>query len=86
VPWKFLAICPMKSLSAPSDPLPGQQGLRLAHRAGAGADRRDAADPREFIAAEQPATFRVHLHVDGSRARLEFDRDEVRSCARRVGA
>jgi hypothetical protein len=84
VAWQFLAIRPMKPLTAPFIPLPGQQGLRLADRADAGVDRRDAAGQRKFIATKQPATFRIRLPVDGSRDRFEFDRGEVRSCARRV--
>jgi D-alanyl-D-alanine carboxypeptidase len=42
------------------------------------------AGPREFIAARQPATFRIRLPADGSRDRFELDWGEVRSYARRV--
>ena len=42
------------------------------------------AGPREFVAEEQPATFRLRLPPDGTADRFEFDWGEVRSYARRV--
>lgn len=42
------------------------------------------AGPREYVAQELPATFRMRLPADGSRDRFEMDWGEVRSYARRV--
>ncbi len=42
------------------------------------------AGPREYIAVESPATFRIRLPADGSRDRFEIDWSEVRSYARRA--
>lgn len=42
------------------------------------------AGPREYVAEEYPATFRIRLPADGSRDRFEFDWGELRSYARRV--
>jgi hypothetical protein len=42
------------------------------------------AGPREYIAEQLPATFRIRLPMDGARDRFEFDWGEVRSYARRV--
>jgi hypothetical protein len=41
------------------------------------------AGPREFVAEDRPATFRLRLPEDGSHDRFEFDWGEVRSYARR---
>jgi D-alanyl-D-alanine carboxypeptidase len=42
------------------------------------------AGPREYIADEYPATFRIRLPPDGSRDAFEIDWGEVRSYARRA--
>lgn len=42
------------------------------------------AGPREFIAEDRPATFRLRMPPDGSSDRFEFDWGEVRSYARRA--
>jgi len=42
------------------------------------------AGPRDYIAEQLPATFRIRLPADGARDRFEFDWGEVRSYARRV--
>ena len=42
------------------------------------------AAPREFVARELPATFRIRLPMDGSRDRFEFDWGDTRSYAWRV--
>ena len=41
------------------------------------------AGPREFVAEDRPATFRLRLPPDGADDRFEFDWGEVRSYARR---
>lgn len=41
------------------------------------------AGPREFVAEDRPATFRLRLPSDGSQERFELDWGEVRSYARR---
>jgi CubicO group peptidase (beta-lactamase class C family) len=43
------------------------------------------AGPREFVAEDRPATFRLRLPTDGTDDRFEFDWGEVRSYARRAG-
>jgi D-alanyl-D-alanine carboxypeptidase len=40
--------------------------------------------PREFVAEDRPATFRLRLPPDGAKDRFEFDWGEVRSYARRA--
>jgi CubicO group peptidase (beta-lactamase class C family) len=42
------------------------------------------AGPREFVAEDRPATFRLRLPPDGTDDRFEFDWGEVRSYARRT--
>jgi CubicO group peptidase (beta-lactamase class C family) len=42
------------------------------------------AGPREFVAEDRPATFRLRLPQDGSLDRFEFDWADVRSYARRA--
>jgi CubicO group peptidase (beta-lactamase class C family) len=42
------------------------------------------AGPREFVAEDRPATFRLRLPPDGAADRFEFDWGEVRSYARRA--
>ena len=42
------------------------------------------AGPREFVAEDRPATFRLRLPPDGSVDRFEFDWADVRSYARRA--
>jgi hypothetical protein len=42
------------------------------------------AGPREFVAEDHPATFRLRLTPDGAEDRFEFDWGEVRSYARRA--
>jgi hypothetical protein len=41
------------------------------------------AGPREFVAEDRPATFRLRLPQDGSHDHFEFDWADVRSYARR---
>jgi hypothetical protein len=41
------------------------------------------AGPREFVAEDRPATFRLRLPPEDADDRFEFDWGEVRSCARR---
>jgi hypothetical protein len=41
------------------------------------------AGPREYIAEQLPATFRIRLPADGSLDRFEFDWSDIRSYAYR---
>ncbi len=48
-----------------------------------GSMRMVPAGPREYVAHDRPATFRLRLPQDGSHDRFEFDWADVRSYARR---